>query len=275
LVDNASTDNSKETFLSFFPKGTFILLDQNYGFAHPNNVGYLRSQGKYLVTLNNDMILDRNFLANAVNFIEKTSGNIFAIGCKMVNYYNRNIIDTIGIEPLINGGGINIGKAEPIDQYNNHKEIFGPCAGAAFYKRDIIDKIGFFDEFYFAYLEDLDLAHRAHRRGYRSMYCPDSICYHKHSVTSSKRPFFKLFLIERNKLINLWKHYPFYYLIIEPFFSLLFPFRYLLSSTKRNKISSKQRNYMHIFYLPKILAVYLKARLSFILYVLTNTKKLI
>lgn len=270
LVDNYSSDNSKKTFLRYFPKGIFILLDKNYGFARPNNVGFKKSRGKYLVTLNNDLVLDKDFLLNAVEFIKNTNDDVFAIGCKIINYYNRNIIDTIGIKPLSNGGGINIGKGEPINKFKKTINIYGPCAGAAIYKKEIIQKIGFFDESYFAYLEDLDLAHRAQKNGYKSLYCPNSVCYHKHSATSSKRPFFKLYLIERNRLFNLWKHYPHFYIFIELFYTTYFVLKNFLKPKNKFNISKSQKSLFSFKNIGKLLVVIIKSRTDFIKWLIGN-----
>lgn len=182
----------------------------------------------------------------------------------MIFYDDRQSINSIGIVPLPNGNGINLGKNDDPAMYSHAQEIYGPCAGAALYRRSIIDKIGFFDGSYFAYLEDLDLAHRAKKKGYQAFYCPTAICYHKHAKTSSRFPFFKLYLIERNRLRNLIKHYPVYMFILETPITAWIILRQLASKKGQSKVSASQKQYFSLKNVPKIVWIYIKARLSLI-----------
>lgn len=264
VVDNGSKDGSVEAINKVFPKVHIIQLDKNYGFAEPNNIAYRASQGKYIVTLNNDLVLEPDFLENLYALAEKVGDDVYAVGSKMIFYDNHDLINTVGIVPLPNGNGINLGKNEDPAKYNEVQEIYGPSAGAALYRRDIIDKIGFFDGSYFAYLEDLDFAHRAKKNGYKAFFCPSAICYHKHSKTSSRFPFFKLYLIERNRLRNLLKHYPIYMFIFETPITAWILMRQLTSKKGQSKISSGQKQYLSVSNIPKIVQIYVKARLSLI-----------
>ena len=79
------------------------------------------------------------------------------------------------------------GKGEPEWEHNNEKKIFSSCAGAAIYRKSILDKIGLFDESHFAYLEDLDLGYRAKRYGYENWFLPKARVYHVGSGTTGSQ----------------------------------------------------------------------------------------
>jgi GT2 family glycosyltransferase len=101
------------------------------------------------------------------------------------------------------GGEIEDGReAEPI-------EVFGPSAGAALYRREMLLEVGLFDEEFFAYLEDADLAWRARRHGWRCLYVPDARVLHRHSATGGEGSPFKSFHLGRNKVWMVVKNYPF------------------------------------------------------------------
>jgi hypothetical protein len=89
------------------------------------------------------------------------------------------------------------------------QEVFGPCGGAALYRRRMLDEIGLFDEDFFAYLEDVDLAWRARRAGWRALYVPAAHVLHHHSATAVEGSPLKSFHLGRNKIWLLVKNYPF------------------------------------------------------------------
>jgi GT2 family glycosyltransferase len=261
LVDNGSSDGSKELVKKKFPEVKIIELDKNYGFAEPNNIGFRHAKGKYIVTLNNDLVLTSDFLEELYNCAEKSDETIFSIGAKMIFHDEPQLINSVAIKPLKNGNGINVGKNEDPKLYSKQMVINGPCAGAALYKKSVIDKIGFFDGRYFAYLEDLDLTLRANRYGYSALFCPSAIVYHKHSKTSAKFPFFKLYLIERNRLLNLVKHKNFFWLLIETPMTAYYVLSHLFNKDKKSKVSKNQKAYFEIKNIFKIMQIYIKARI--------------
>jgi GT2 family glycosyltransferase len=87
-------------------------------------------------------------------------------------------------------------------------EVFGPCAGAALYRRAMLREVGAFDEDYFAYYEDVDLAWRAQRAGWRCLYVPGARVMHQHSSTGREGSPFKGYHVGRNKVWTLIKNYP-------------------------------------------------------------------
>ena len=168
VVDNNSSDNSlnyiKENFLASRrsgPKVKIIRLDKNYGFAKAINKGVEVAKSEFVVFLNNDTSVDKNYLMNLVN-CAKTHKEVISVNPKILNYYKRKTIDGLGI--LIN----EVGQAKSIawqeidkGQYDKERDIFGATGGASLFKRLDFIQVGLFDEKYFMYFEEVDFAFRA------------------------------------------------------------------------------------------------------------------
>lgn len=188
LVDNGSIDGSIEYIKNFFPKVKIISLDKNYGFAKAINEGVKQSGAKYVVFLNNDATVDSCWLENLI----KTADNhrtVISVNSKILNFYDREKIDGVGI--LINevGQARSIGWDEKDQgQFDQESYIFGATGGASLFRRNGFIKVGMFDENYFMYSEEVDFAFRAQFMGFKSIYCPKALVYHKHKATAKKMP---------------------------------------------------------------------------------------
>lgn len=208
LVDNGSTDGSVPYVREQFPQARLICLDENAGFARPNNIGIRASQATYLATLNNDTKVDPNWLTELVRAAE---ANPAAGMCaaKLLFYDRPDVVnsagiclDRLGIAWDRWGGRVDAAEgAAPT-------AVFGPSAGAALYRRAMLDEIGLFDEDYFAYLEDVDLAWRARLAGWDCLYVDTAVVYHRHSATAVEGSPFKNRLLGRNKVWTILKNYP-------------------------------------------------------------------
>lgn len=235
VVENGSTDGSKEYLRNNFQEKIKIIdLSENTGFAKGNNLAiqaaFKDPAVKYIATINNDTKVDSEWLAQMVEMIEKNDG-IGLIAPKINFFYEPELIDSTGIIIGRDGGGMNRGfKEKDIGQYEKTEEIFGACAGAALYSREMLEKImlnenEYFDNAHFAYYEDLDLAWRARLAGYKCFYVPRAKVWHVHSATSVSYSPFKSFHCQRNRLYTIIKNYPFW-LMLKAIF-ILTPLRYL------------------------------------------------
>jgi GT2 family glycosyltransferase len=132
----------------------------------------------------------------------------------MLNYYQPNMIDSTGIRIFTTFSVTDRGRGE-IDrgQYGEVKEIFGACAGAALYNSKMLAEVGLFDEGFFAYLEDVDLAWRSHLAGWKCMYVPTAIVYHVHSATGGHKSSFSRYMGSRNRIWCIIKNASFRNLI--------------------------------------------------------------
>ena len=208
LVDNGSRDGSPDYVRSAHPWVRLLELPENVGFADGNNRGLAIAQGSLIVTLNNDTRVEPEFLAELVKAVE-ADPCIGMVAAKMLNFYDAGRLDSIGLNPTIEGLGVSIGIGEDDKgQYNDMYEVFGPCAGAALYRRSMLDETGFFDSDFFAYYEDLDLAWRGRLAGWRGVTASQALVYHVHSATGGRMSPFTVYHVQRNKWYVLLKNWP-------------------------------------------------------------------
>ncbi len=211
IVDNGSNDGSKEFIKDYSMNLSFpvkiIENTENLGFAKAVNQGINESSFEYIFSLNNDTQIHIGAISYLIEAIEKDS-KIFSVSSKMIQFNNKNLIDDAGDEYTLLAYTKKAGNNQPISYYLNEREIFSSCAGAALYRKSILDEIGLFDENFFAYVEDVDLSFRAQIYGYKNYYCPNSIVYHIGSATSgSQYNEFKVRLAARNNVWTIYKNY--------------------------------------------------------------------
>jgi GT2 family glycosyltransferase len=210
VVDNGSTDGSQDWLRAHYPQVRLIENPTNRGFAAANNQAIRTTQAEYIVLLNNDTIADPGWLAALVDAAESDPA-IGMVAAKMLLASSPGIIDSAGI--AIDRAGIAWGRegGRPDQPATNGApvEVFGASGGAVLYRRALLNDIGLFDEAFFAYLEDVDLAWRAQWAGWRALYAPSAVVWHHHSATGNRIPHFKSRLLGRNKVWLLAKNYPF------------------------------------------------------------------
>jgi len=250
LVDNNSTDDSVKFTRTNYPDVKIIQLDHNFGFSKTVNDGIKYSMedpdNRFIVLLNNDVECKEDFIEQMVKgFINKETGSV---ACKMLNFDDHKIIDNAGLFmdlkdlPLLRGY-----KESDTGQYDKPEYIFGACAGAGIYRREVFENIGLFDEDFFAYHEDMDFNIRMQYYGYKCYYNPKAVCYHKGSSTSGSNSNFKIFLCEKNILLLRLKNYPVNVLISHSFFFFYYGakryIRYYLDGNLSN-ISSALKGFL-------------------------------
>ena len=210
IVDNASSDKSKEYIADYkfiFPCH-LIENKENLGFAPAVNQGISKAKYEYIFLLNNDTQLKKGAVKSMVNLISGDD-KIFSCQAKMLQYNNKDMIDDAGDEYNLLGWTKKTGENHPSTDFTEVKDIFSACAGAAMYKKSVLDEIGMFDDNFFAYMEDVDLAMRARIYGYHNLLCPDAVVYHIGSATSGSRyNEFKVRLASRNNVWTVYKNLP-------------------------------------------------------------------
>lgn len=209
IVDNGSTDGSVEWLQSNYPMVQLVLNSENRGFAEANNQGIQATQGEYVVLLNNDAQPSLGWLASLVAVAE-SDARVGMVASQIRLAHAPERLDSAGIEIDVLGIAWNRRWGKPVAaEPSAPVEVFGPSAAAALYRREMLDEIGLFDERYFAYYEDVELAWRARRAGWRCLYAPAARVLHIHSATGSRISGFKAYQIGINKWRTLLKHYPF------------------------------------------------------------------
>lgn len=192
-----------------------LQLEENRGFAGGVNAGLKEVDTKYVILLNNDTIVDEHFVEVLEREIEKDE-KIFAVSAQMIKASDHELIDSAGDGITLLGWAYQRGIDEDRKLYQKPMSVFSACAGAAIYRKDVLDKIGFFDEMHFAYLEDIDLSWRARLAGYKIKYSPEAKVFHLGSATSgSKYNSFKVKLTSRNNIYLQYKNQPVLQLIIN------------------------------------------------------------
>ena len=215
VVDNASKDGSAQFLHENYPWVEVLKLDKNYGFSGAVNKGIAYAKSEYVILLNNDTASDENYVAELVKCMDKDD-KIFSANPKMIQMYNKELLDDAGDMYSVIGWGFQRGVGQKSSGYNRECRIFSSCAGAAIYRRSVFDEIGMFDEMHFAYLEDIDVGYRARIAGYKNIYCPSAIVYHVGSGTSgSKYNDFKVNLAARNGIYLNYKNMPLLMLIVN------------------------------------------------------------
>ncbi len=234
IIDNNSQDKSLDSVNSSNAPIIIEKNNENYGFAKAVNQGIKMSTNEYILLLNNDTIVEDGFIHSLIECI-RSSNEIFSVSSKMLQYHNLNLIDDAGDFYNILGWARKRGDGKSSNLLTEKKNIFSACAGAALYNRKVFDEIGYFDENFFAYLEDIDIGYRAQIFGYKNIYCPDAIVHHIGSGTSgSKYNEFKVKLSGRNNIYLIYKNMPLLQIIINfPFLILGFIIKYLFFSKKQ------------------------------------------
>jgi GT2 family glycosyltransferase len=240
FIDNGSTDGSvefmKENYLQkqFQNRLDIIKFEKNTGFAKGYNVGMKKAfedkNIEYAFVLNNDTKLDEKCIEELLNLAKKHS-EAGSIQSKVLNFYDPRKIDCAGILLSVDGVATNRGYGEKDSgQYDDETEIFGANGTASLFARKALEKTKlsageYFDNSYFAYYEDVDLAWRLRLAGFKSYYCPKAVVYHVHSATAGRISGFKAYYLNRNRFFTLIKNYPFCRLLLILF--ILTPVRYI------------------------------------------------
>jgi hypothetical protein len=210
VVDNGSRDGSPEYIEENYPWVRLAKNDENLGFAGGTNVGIRAAKGEFIITLNNDSRADSRFIEELIKPMADPEVGVCA--AKMLFPDGR--INSAGICISRSGAAWDRGMFEPDrGQYEFVEEVFGACAGAALYRREMLDEIGLFDEDFFLYLEDVDLAFRARLAGWKCLYVPGARVIHHHGGTAGVGSDLAVYYGNRNIVWYPIKDFPFRLLI--------------------------------------------------------------
>lgn len=248
VVDNMSTDGSKELVKEKFPECELIELEQNFGFCRAVNEGIRRTKTEYLILLNNDTTVEPAFVEELYKAID-ANPNTFSVAAKMIQMYHKDKLDAAGDMYCALGWSFSLGKDMDVSKYDKESVVFSACGGAAIYRRAIFEQIGYFDELHFSYLEDVDVGYRARIMGYENRYTPKAIVYHAGSAVSGSRyNSFKVRIAARNSWYVIYKNMPTLQIIINlPFLLIGFGVKAMFFICKgygREYLSGMKRGYI-------------------------------
>ena len=197
LVDNASIDGSRE--IGARMDGVRVLgLSENVGFAAAMNAGIDASRGRYVLALNPDCRLEPDFAAILAHRLDAAdAGDVGSASGRLLRGEGRMLdasgtLDSTGIYFTASGRHFDRGAGEPAaSRFLQEGEIFGPSGAAGFYRRDALESAkigtGYFDSDFFLYREDADLAWRLRNLGWRSLYVPSAMAYHRRRNLPERR----------------------------------------------------------------------------------------
>ena len=214
VIDNGSDDGSVN-FLKEEKGIELIALEKNIGFCGAVNLGIKSANTKYVILLNNDTIVYPKYIEMLVKHMQEKD-DVFSTSAQMIKMHDESLIDNAGDLYCALGWAFARGTGKKNEKYSKEHEVFSSCGGAAIYRREIFQEIGYFDEAHFAYLEDVDIGYRARIFGYHNEYEPEAKVLHYGSgFSGSKHNEFKVKLASKNSIFLIWKNMPFLQIIIN------------------------------------------------------------
>ncbi len=253
LVDNGSSDGSVDLVRSTYPDVTVIENGTNLGFGEGNNVGIRVATGEIVALLNNDTVVDMNWLAAFADALKHADRSVGMWASKILFFDSPGIIDNTG--HLIYPDGLNFGRGRgdrDEGQYDREEEAFFPSGCAAFFRRTMLDEIGLFDADFFAYGDDTELGLRARLAGWTCLFVPSAIVYHKYSATAGRYSPLKAYLVERNRIWVLVKYFPVRHIIMSPLYSVIRLLYHLIASLSKKGAAGQFTRSFSLFELVKV-----------------------
>ncbi len=183
VVDNASTDESVPVVQRSYPEVTLVPLTENRGYTGAVNAGIERAKGQLLSPVNQDVEVHPRW-AEEIARAARRHPEAGAIACKIMLFDRRDHFHSAGDSFRVDGLPLNRGVwQEDQGQYDVGTEVFAACGGAAAYRRHVLDQIGWFDESFFMYCEDVDIAWRQQLAGWPTIFAPHAVAYHHLSAS--------------------------------------------------------------------------------------------
>ena len=267
LVDNASTDRSVRVIKRKFGKNPRLKIIRNSinMYSQGLNLGIESSNGEYIAFFNNDIEFKSGYLQKIVNLFQKEPKAALIQG-KLLYFYDHKIIDSVGETMDVYGNPVTVGAWEKdVGQYDKQRQILSASGSASVIRASILNIIGKFDPDYGIGYEDMDLALRLHLKGFKVLYHPDAVIYHKRGKTdlSSIVRVKVRWQFNKNRLATMIKNYPFLLLIKAlPITILLYIAAGLWEIFIKRKFSLGLTRFTAIIWIIKNLHGLLKKRLT-------------
>ncbi len=188
IVDHGSTDGSIEYIKRHYPRVKLLEKKKNLGFAKGNNLGVKETKGEYVLLLNDDTVVQPNLLTELVAALEKEK--ILGVVQPKIIFVDSRKLQSAGAFLTSSGFLYHFGydKNPKLKKYNESSEIFSANGSCMLIKREVIDKVGLFDDEFFLYFEETDFCWRVWLAGYIIKYVPTTSIFHKGGSTTRKLP---------------------------------------------------------------------------------------
>lgn len=208
VVDNGSDDGSTRLVRDEFPQVRLLEQSENLGFAKANNIAAAAARGRWIALLNNDAFPLPAWLEELVAAAD-THPEYGSFASCLLRHGRAGIVDGAGDSYHVFGRPWRNGHNQPLaGQWMRPGAVFGPCAAAALYRRDVYLDLGGFDESFFCYLEDVDLAFRMNLAGWPCYYVPNAKVFHIGSATQGRHSAFTRYHGHRNLVWTFIKNMP-------------------------------------------------------------------
>jgi len=223
VVDNFSSEEDPIIIKRKFPNIILIKNPINYGFAAGNNFGIMKARGQYVLLLNNDTIVEPDFMEPLIAKLESDK-NIGAVSPKLRYYYDPKIIQYAGYTPLnrytLRNNAIGC-REKDTGQYDKDYETAYAHGAAMMVPMDVMKKIGMMSYTFFLYYEEADWCTRIKKAGYKIYYVHKSLIYHKESMTTGKLSPMKIYYLNRNRIVFMRRNISGFNFIISILYQLL------------------------------------------------------
>ncbi len=220
LVDNGSTDGSADLVRELFGGGVRVIsLPENRGYAGGCNAGIAAAGGEYIALINDDLKLDSRWLEESVSVLKARPDCAMAAG-KILSYRRPDEIDNVGHLAYPDGTFRGRGRLEKDrGQFDREEEVLSASGCAMVLRARALREAGGFDEDFFSYGDDADLGLRLRWLGWKAVYTPRAVVYHKYSATAGAYSPLKAFLVERNRIWITLKSFPPGALCLSPLYA--------------------------------------------------------
>jgi GT2 family glycosyltransferase len=223
VVDNSGTGRAQVAGA----RVRLISNSRNAGFGAAVNQAFQSSQAPYLATLNDDAVAHPQWLATLVEDANAhPRAGMFASQVRMAD---RGSLDSAGMLIARDGSSKQRGHGESPEIFADSTQALFPSGSAALYRREMLNRIGMFDESFFLYCEDTDLGLRARWAGWDCRYVHAAVVEHRYSHSAGRASLLKAYYVERNRLYTIVKNFPLSLLLAAPFASLARYFWHVIS----------------------------------------------
>lgn len=260
FVDNGSRDDSIGFIEKNYPSVAIVRNEKNSGFAGGNNIGLEKARGEFIVLLNNDTTVEKDYLEKFIQVFRDYP----RAGCaqsKMVLMHDRTRLDCAGSFWTSTTFLFHFGLAQEqsLEKYNRPMMIFSAKGASMIIRRDVADAVGLFDDDFWCYYEETDFCHRVWLAGYECWYYPRAVCYHAGGGTAlAMDNSFVHFHNYKNVLASFLKNWQWrslwHILPVSLFFHIGLAFYWLMKGKPRHFLTIFRAIVWNFSHLPSILS---------------------
>jgi GT2 family glycosyltransferase len=226
VVDNGSTEDISGMVSREFPDAHLLRSETNLGFAAGYNKGMRAAKGKYVAIVNNDVMVEPQWLQALVT-VGESDERVGAIASVVLDAYEPSRVDSCGLGIALDGMSRQARRGQLVPRLDHPEAVLLPSGSACAFRREALDLAGLFDEDFFFYCEDTDLGLRLRWAGYTAVVAPGAVVEHHYSQTFGAYSLKKVFWVERNHLWVVLKDFP---LVLWPLLPAVTAWRFVVQA---------------------------------------------